>query len=177
MLQKSIFILLFLLTFAFSSYAQESCNKLTESSLGISFCAPPKWTIVLKEGRKYQTVFGEEIGGLTPTMNIQAGTFSGSLSKYVKAGVDYLLQNYKTETKATSVELESQTNFTAGSNRGFRVVYNSVYQEGLKLRTIQYAFNGKGNTKIVITATMPLSDKDVLEKVFDDAVKTIQVKK
>lgn len=176
MVKQSIFILILFLTTGLSACAQQSqdsCNKYSEPSLSVSFCAPPKWTIVKKPNEPYQKVVGEEKDGLIPNIGITSGDYNGSITEFAIKGLDYLVKNYK-EKGYTSVTVESQSEFGTKTTRGYRVVYNSEIQ-GRKLRLIQYIFAGKGNNKLVVTAYSLPSDKDVMDKVFDDAMQTFEV--
>ena len=181
MIQKTILIIILLLAFAVASNAQQttsSCdNKFSVSSIGLSFCLPSEWIVKDRDNEQSQVAYGTQSNGIFPTINIKTGIFKGALSEYVKAGVEYLLTTSKKETNAKSLEIESKKEFTAGALRGYRLVINSEHQDSYKLRTIQYAFEGKGDTKIVITCTMSPIDKERMDEFYDKTMQTLKLAK
>ena len=149
--------MLFLLVFVFGAQAQKAeCDKYSDASLGISFCAPTDWTVGTIPG-KSSVMTAETRDNFTPNINVRSAVL-----KAKPAG-------------ATKVELESQTAFTAGRAQGIKAVFSVEYQ-GLDIRTIQYYFSGRGETKIIITATILLSQADELESDIDDAIRTFEVR-
>ena len=148
----AIFIVLVLGTNA-CSQSKDLCNKFSEPSIGVSFCAPSGW-IIQKADDGYQTAFGEERNGFTPNMGVTTATAtgSGSLSEFVKKGVEGLRQNPQYLKNASSVESIDYSEFAATSVSGYKIVYDFIgVENGKKGRSIQYIFDGKGNTKIIIT--------------------------
>jgi len=172
MFKKSIITLLLLIVFGFNAYAQDKCNTYSEPSIGVTFCAPQKWTIRKREDNPYAKIFGETSNGLTPNINLQTGSFTDSLSKVTDSGVENVLKTKGTDG-ISKVELKSKSEFAADT-QGFKVVYH-IEVDGLNLRTIQYFFKGLGDTKIVVTATLPMSDADALEGIVDASLKTFKV--
>lgn len=177
MLKQSIFIFVLIIASSLSACAQQpqdSCNKYSETSLGVTFCAPLKWIIRKEAGEDYQKVFGEEKNGITPNINIVAANYDIALSELATKMKDYIVTNLYKEKGYSSINFESQSEFEAKNRRGYRMVYVPE-SKGNKLRVIQYLFAGKGNMKIVVTASSEYSDKDLKDKVFDDAMKTFEV--
>jgi hypothetical protein len=163
---------LFLLIFSSAHYAQESCNKVEETLLSISFCAPTGWTSeVDSEGDLVLT--GEKVDGLTPNIIITSEKVSESLAEYDKSQIEFLLKNYK-QTGASSMELKSQASFKAADSSGFKSVFKCIYQ-GTEIWIIQYRFSGKGDTKILFNVSIPAVAKNKLEKSIDDAMATFKV--
>ena len=179
MVKQSIFILILFaasVVSACSQQPQDSCNKYSESVIGVSFCAPTKWTIIKDAGEPFQKVVGEEKQGLVPTISIAIDNYDGSLKEFATKSLDYLKKN-SNELKQrgySSVDVENQSEFAAKSTNGYRFAYNAQHKDG-GVRLIQYVFAGKGITKIVVTAYWLPSDKDVLDKVFDDSMKTFEI--
>lgn len=179
MVKQSIFILLFFIASSLSACAQQpqdSCNKYSEPSLGVTFCAPSKWTIAKKPGATYQEVFGEEKNGITPNINVVAAVYEGELAELATKMADEIVTNLYKEKRYLSIKLENKSEFAAKTMRGYRMAFVPEAKEG-KLIVIQYLFAGKGNMKIVVTAFSEYADKDVMGKIFDDAMKTFEVSK
>ncbi|HVE56109.1 MAG TPA: hypothetical protein VNB22_04720 [Pyrinomonadaceae bacterium] len=182
MLRKSILIVTLLLLLTSASFAQQTdaaCeNEYSEPSIGISFCMPAEWITVKRDYAKFKVAYGKKSNGGYPTINLMPESFKGKLSDFVTAGVNVLLTKSIKETKnGNSLKIESRTTFTAGKLQGYKIVINSVGTDGSKMRTIQYAFSGKGDTKFVITATAAQAGKAETDKVFDDIMKTLKIKK
>jgi hypothetical protein len=179
MLKQLLFIFILLATSAFSACSQQSkqsCNKVLEQSVAISYCAPTDWSVAKMEGNEYHQLKGEKHDLLTPNLIFDADQYKGTLSEYYNSNIDYLLSNYKNVPNVDSVEVESRSDFNAGEFSGFRVVLITKHKRAV-VRTILYFFNGKGDTKISMTATFLQSEKDELDKVFDDTVKTLKFEK
>lgn len=87
---------------------------------------------------------------------------------------DYTLTTLYKEKRYSSINFESQSEFEVKTQRGYKMVYVPE-SKGNKLRVTQYLFAGKGNVKIVVTASSGYSDKDVTDKIFDEAMKTFEV--
>ncbi len=167
MLKQTIFILIVFITVGLSACAQKPqdvCNKYSEPSLHISFCAPPKWTIVKKPGVTYQEVFGEEYGS-TGNINVVAAKYERKLIDLATEMNDLIGPDYAKENGYDSAKFESRSEFSAKTAHGYRSTYISE-TKGLKIRTIQYLFSGVGEMKIVITATTSAEDKEVFDKIF-----------
>jgi hypothetical protein len=173
MLKKASIAFLFVFLLGLTSFAQETCNKVLEKEGGISYCAPLNWTVTKEAGEKYQTIFGETVNGLTPNMNIKDETAKAALSDYVELSNKNILAGVK-EIGATSIKLESQSDFAATSMRGFKVVWQ-VNVNGIKVRSVQYYFSGKNDRKYVITGTALAADKEVMDSVFDKSMKTFEL--
>jgi hypothetical protein len=173
MLKKSVVTLLFLLVLGFTSFAQKEgeCEKYTDASLGISFCAPSGWTVGSVPGKSY-VIAGASRDGLTPNINVKSAAVPGALSEIVDLSVKEILK--LKPGGADKVELKSRSAFRAGKASGFKAVFSFVVN-GINVRSVQYYFSGKEQTKIVITATLPF-DADELESDVDEAVKTFAVR-
>jgi hypothetical protein len=173
---KSIITLIFISICGITACGQktDSCNKFAEPSIGVSFCAPSGW-IIEKQYDGLQIAFGEEHDGFTPNIGFKSATINGSLSEFVKKSVEGLRKNPQV-LNVSSLDHLNYTEFSATSASGYKVIYDFT-KDGKKSRTIQYIFNGNKNTIIIFTAVMLFSDKEILEKVFDDSVKTFQLSK
>ena len=174
MLKKSIITLSFLIIFGFTVQAQDKCNRYSETSIGITFCAPTNWLIKKAEGEPYADIYGEARNGLAPNINVQAGPFKGTLSEATDSGISVVLKSKG--NGVTEIEVKSRSEFAAANTKGFKVNYDSEVR-GINIRSIQYFFSGKGDTKIVITATLLLSDVEKLESIIDESIKTLKISK
>ncbi len=177
MLKRFIFILILLTAFSLSACAQQpkdSCNKYSEPSLGVLFCAPSNWTITKESGETYQRVIGGNKNGIAPIINIMSGNFDLTLPELVTQMKDYTMTTLYKEKGYSSINFEGQSEFQAKTQRGYKIVYIPE-SNGNKLRVTQYLFAGKGKVKIVVTASSVYSDKEVMDKIFDDAMKTFEV--
>lgn len=166
----------FVFLLALNGLAQTPCKRHAEVLGGFSFCPPPGWTVMEKEGQKYQIIFGPRGETFTPNINVKDEANDYPLAAYVDASVKAILANYQT-IGATSVKLLEQTNFTT-TNRspGIRAAFRTEYK-GILIRTMQYYFNGKAGQKLVVTCTSLEADKATLDPLFDSAMKTFRVDK
>lgn len=173
MLKKASIAFLFVFLLGLTSFAQETCNKVLEKDGGFSFCAPLNWTVSREAGEKYQTIAGETVNGVSPNMNIKDEVSKIMLSDYVAASIKNILADVK-KIGASSIKLESQSDFAAASMRGFKVVWQ-VDVNGIKIRSIQYFFSGKNDRKYIVTGTALEADKEVTDSIFDKSVKTFEL--
>ncbi len=172
MLKNLIATISLLIIFGFNIYAQDKCNIYSEPSVGVTLCAPQKWTVLKKEGEPFADIFGEINKGQTPNINMRIAYIAVSLSEYVDGASDFILKN-QGRLGITNVKVKNRSDFVA-SIKGIRVVYDAEVNE-MNLRVIQYYFKGLGEAKIILTATLPLSNADELEKVVDESFKTFKV--
>ena len=179
MLKKYSYILLLVISAASLVNAQnaaDKCTTLSEPSLGLSFCVPQKWKIVKDKNDAYQKILGEVYNNLTPIMSVDVIIDKSPLPAFVAKKMDGLYRNYKNTANIASVEPARQTKFNAGKLRGYKAALGTSSQKGSKFWAIFYFFNGKDNQKIVLSALVPFGVKDELEKVLDDAVRTLKIK-
>jgi len=181
MLRESILLITLLLLFASVILAQQtkaSCeNEYSEPSVGVTFCLPSEWIIIKRDNEPFKIAYGKKSNGAYPTIVIRFDSFKGKLTEYVNEGIKYFQTKAKKELGITSIEIESNEEFTAGKLVGHKLVINSVDKNGFNFRTIQYAFSGKSDTKIVLTATAAQADKAESDKVFDDIIKSLKFEK
>lgn len=171
MLKKTFISFLFLLVLSFANYAQESCNKVDDTSLAVSLCAPAGWTSeVDSEGDT--VIMGDAISGLTPNIIITSESSPELLPEYSKFQANYLLKNYKA-LGVTSLELMSRTEFKSGIGNGFKTAFK-CFQKDNEIWIIQYHFSGAGSTKILVNVTLSLAAKNKLGKIIDDSVASLR---
>ena len=116
MLKNSIFFLILFVASGFSACGQkleESCNKYSEPSLGISFCAPPKWTIIKKPNQLYQQVNGEDKNGKSSNINVVASDYEGDLTALAVMMTNELTTNYAKDNGYSYIKFESKAEFSA----------------------------------------------------------------
>lgn len=156
--------------------AQNSCQRHVETGGGFSICIPAGWKVEEKEGQKFKFLFGTSGQRFTPNINFRDHNDSRLLDDYATAGIDYLLENYKV-VGADSVKLVKREPFTTASGAsGVKVALRSEYK-GLLVRSLQYYFNGKGDQKVIMTATALEVDQATLDPIFDEAAKSFRVEK
>lgn len=159
--------------FASAIHAQDKCDNIySEPSIGVTFCAPQKWTIIKEKSAPHAKIFGPRNDGVTVNINVQTESFIGSLSEYTDVGVEYFLK-IKGEYGLSKLEVKSKSEFAA-DKKGFKIVYDAEVK-GVNLRVIQYSFKGLGDIKIVVTAFLSSLDADALEKVVDASIKTFKI--
>ncbi len=156
--------------------AQNSCQRHVETGGGFSICIPAGWKVKEKEGQKFKLLFGTSGQHFTPNINFRDHNDSRLLADYATAGIDYLLENYK-DVGADSVKLVKREPFTtAGGASGVKATFRSEYK-GLLIRSLQYYLNGKGDQKVIMTATALEVDQATLDPIFDQAAKSFRVEK
>ena len=165
---------LLLLMFATIGLAQENCTRNTEPAGGFSMCPPPGWNIEVREGQQFHLMFAAGKPVFTPNINFKDETIAAPLDDYAQASIKTILAGTE-QLGATSIAVLEKKNFvTSSSVSGIRVAFRTEYK-GLIIRTLQYYFDGKSGTKLIVTCTALESDKDTLDQVFDTALKTFRL--
>lgn len=181
MIREPILLITLLLLFTSVILAQQTkapCeNEYSEPSIGVTYCLPSEWLIIKRDNEPFKIAYGKKSNGAYPTIVIRVESFKGKFSDYVKSGIDYFQTKAKKDFGAISVEIESKGEFTAGKLRGYKLVINTVDKNGFEFRTIQYAFSGKSDTKMVITATAAQADKTESDKTFDEIISSLKFEK
>lgn len=172
MYNKSFLALLLCLFLGTVSLAQkDGCEKYSIPSIGISFCTPTGWTIE-KKSTGNDIVKGRTRDGLTPNINVRSADYAGTISKFADGSIAEVL---KTKPEGvSSIALDSKSDFSAGKLQGVKSVYK-IDVRGYRIKSIQYFFSGRADTKIIITATLLWSDAEELEGLIDDSMKTFTV--
>ncbi|MEO8436003.1 MAG: hypothetical protein ABI596_13970 [Pyrinomonadaceae bacterium] len=156
--------------------AQDSCQRQVELVGGFSICIPEGWRVQEKEGQKFKLLFGTSGPTFTPNINFKDAIDPRPISDYATAGVDYILKNFQ-EVGATSVKLISKTPITtAAGAQGMKVAMRAEFK-GLLILSQQYYFNGKGDQKLILTATSLEADQATLDPIFDRAAKSFRLEK
>lgn len=118
-------------------------------------------------------IYGERTDGFTNNINVRGQIFSGTVAQAADSAIA-VISKLKSGG-VSNIALSSKKSFTASKKRGIKVVFKSVFQ-GRDVKTVQYYFSTKGQIKIAITATYLWSDTE-LEKMIDDSIRTLKVKK
>ena len=156
--------------------AQDSCQRHVETGGGFSICVPLGWKVEAREGQKFKLVFGPPGQRFTPNLNFRDHNDSTLIDDYATAGIDYLLEHYK-DVGADSLKLLKREPFTtAAGDSGVKVTLRSEFK-GLLVRSLQYYFNGKGDQKVIMTATALEADQVTLDPIFDQAAKSFRIEK
>lgn len=172
-MKKSIALTILILISALAGLTQTPCERYVAPAGGFSMCPPPGWTLKDREGQQYKMMFGPPSEVFNANLNFKEEVTAIALKEYVDATVDNILKNYAS-VGATSTKLVSRTEFVTDSmERGEKTNYLTDFK-GMQINTAQYIFNA-GAKKLLATFTALESDKAANEKLFDAAIKTLQI--
>jgi hypothetical protein len=166
--------LVFLVTL--TGRAQDLCQRQVEPVGGFSICIPEGWRVKEQEGQKFKLLFGTPGQYFTPNINFKDSVDPRSINDYATAAIEYLLEHYK-DVGADSVKFVKQEPFpTTSGVSGVKASYRAEFK-GLLIRSVQYYLNGKGDQKLIMTATALEVDQATLDPIFDRAAKSFRLEK
>jgi hypothetical protein len=172
-MNKTIASILLTLFLAVSGLAQAPADRYIATAGGFSLRPPTGWKLEQKEGEKYKSAFGPASEVFVPNLNFKDAVNAIALAEYADASVEYILKTYE-KFGATNLKLISRTDFVTDSKeRGVKIVFRCEYK-GMQINTAQYYFD-TGVIKLIATFTALESEKAVNDKLFDAAVKTLQI--
>jgi len=153
---------------ALNSYADQSNTTHPEAVRGFRYAIPKGWTIAEVHGLKYKMAHGITSDGFTPNIKIVDETFDGSVEDFANINLEQI--------KAKNLKNSGKSNFVTNSGiKGFKLVTETT-QGRNHLRQAFYFFNGKGGKKLVVTCSSLAKDGDTFSKLFDDSLKSFDVK-
>jgi hypothetical protein len=157
----AIFLFQSLLIFA------DTGERYFEEEGNFSICPPRDWGVVNFPGLKYKVIYSNAINGFSPNIGIIDEEYSGSLTDYMKLSVENFKKIFP------DAEILKNENFrTNNRTNGKKLVFISA-NSGRMLRQYQYIFENK-NIKICITGTVPNSEGNKFEGIFDECAKTFE---
>ncbi|MDR1219678.1 MAG: hypothetical protein LBK73_08735 [Treponema sp.] len=171
--QRSIFmtvrkltIFSFFLFLPFLIFA-DTGERYFENEGDFSICPPNGWTVVNFPGLKYKIIYTNAINGFSPNITIADEEYSASLTDYMKLSVENL------QIVAPGAEILKNENFRTNNRMNGKKLVFIFANSGRMLRLYQYIFENK-NIKICITGTVPNSEGDRFESMFDECAKTFE---
>ena len=135
---------------------------------GYSLNPPQNWIVKELPGSLYKGVFGVPVNNLTPNINIQEERYSGPMDTYV----DLSLLAIEKLMKAEKI---SQNPFSAQNIEGVKLVTHTEFND-FELTQTFYFFQNPQGQKVVVTATTGRDSGSQMDPVFDEIMRTFQVK-
>jgi hypothetical protein len=158
-----------------SSYvAQETCKRHSEPKGGFSYCPPTGWSLEERPGINFKVAMGPRSDVFTPSLIAKELDVPASLNDVVSI----MVKHYSDNPKAMGTEyvkVLNQSEFITSSKlQGIKLIFQSG-KNGLDIRTTQYFFGTKGNTKLILAFTSLEKEGEVLDRIFDESMKTLQI--
>lgn len=174
---RNLLLALFFILIAAPVYAADNtCQRHIESSGDYSLCPPDGWEIRPPGDSQYHSFFGKASGSLNPNINVYDETTDLPLKKYAEEGQKQAIK-MALDAGFKRVDIVNQSDFvTHAEEKAIRTVYSSEFK-GNQIVTVQYMFNGTRGRKIVVTCTVPESQKEKFMPICDQSLKTYRTDK
>ena len=168
--------LVLLLLLAAHVGAQEKPERYVDSAVGFSFDVPQGWAVSDVPSEKFKVVHGPRLNGFTPNIATLDDEFEGPLKDYMALSQRHLEASYK-QLGYEGVKLLRQAEFTTKAGLSGIKLTNEVKTFGKELVFAQYAFSGKGKTKLIFTCVSLAADFAVIEPICEASMKTLTIAK
>jgi hypothetical protein len=170
-MKKTVLILAALfLSYGFI-FSQSKGKEVKEAQGGFSYLIPENWLIGKIDGMDYQMVRDKAANGFAPNVNFLQEKNNYRFEEYYKLNVKQLVE-YMTDYK----EILADAFATDSGMKGKRLICSNK-QVGKNLVQAYYFFEKKDKTKIIITGSALLDDKDKYLPVFDSIAKSFKANK
>jgi hypothetical protein len=170
-MKNFLFALLLLIISSHLIYAQDKTKEVKETEGGFSYLIPADWSIGKIDGMDYQMARDKAANGFAPNVNVLQEKNSYTFSEYYRVNIKDL-KDFSSDYKEISTE-----EFTTDSGlKGKRHVCSDK-QVGKNLMHAYYFFEKKDKTKIIITGSALINDKDKYLPVFDSIAKSFKTTK
>ena len=168
-MQKKISLLLFFLLITYIPVlSQSKVKEVNEPEGGFSYFVPASWIVSSMEGMPYQIARDKPVNGFTPNINILKEKNKFTFEEYYKANIAQLKEFYTDYKEITTEEFST----TAGLKGKKHLC--SDKQVGKNLFQVFYFFESKDKSKIIITGSSLIEDKDKYLPVFDSIAKSFK---
>jgi hypothetical protein len=170
-MKKLLLLLSLVVGLTLASYGQPPCK--TYSAGVIELCQPVGWKPVEDKARKYPSIRRE--ASPTAQLSFVERTEEGTLGDFAFSGISNVFGSEK-ELEITEVRLINAGDFvTAAGEKGVRFKF-TMKSEGVDARTITFVFNLDAKTKLQVTATSTVADKN-FETEVNAAIKSMKFKR
>ena len=162
-------VLIFTLLIASPLFSQEKMKDVVEQLGGFSYSIPADWTLSKMDGMDFQIARDKISNGFYANINVLQEKNNYSFAEYFKLNLvqlkDYIAdyQEINTEDFATDSGLKGKKHICSDKQGG-----KSLYQAF-------YFFERKDKTKIIITGTSLLEEREKYAPVFDTIVKSYKL--
>jgi hypothetical protein len=154
--------------------AQAVGARLIESEGGFSFCPPAGWTAKQLPGMKYRIAYGSPVDGFAPNVNAVDEQFVGTLEAYVDNSIKALPSLYERAGMKNFRNLSKSEFTTVDNERGFKVVIESE-MNGRAVRQTFCVFAGKGDTKLLLTYSVPARGGELFDRLVEESARTFKI--
>jgi len=169
---KKTFIILIALFLSYGLvFAQNKTKEVKEVLGGFTYLIPDYWLVGKIDGMDYQMVRDRAANGFSPNVNFLQEKNNYRFEEYYKINIKQLV-DYLTDYK----EILSDVFATDSGLKGKRHICSNK-QVGKNLVQVYYFFEKKDKTKIIITGSALLDDKDKYLPIFDSIAKSFKSSK
>lgn len=150
-------------------FSQQKTKEVVESMGGFSYSIPSEWTLSKMDGMDYQIARDKISNGFYANINVLQEKNNFSFAEYIKQNIlqlkEYIAdyQEINTEDFVTDTGIKGKKH-TCSDKQGGKSLYQSFY-----------FFEKKDKTKIIITGTSLLEDREKYAPVFDAIVKSYKL--
>lgn len=148
-------------------FNKRDAPRYFESEGGYSFVPPRGWEMRTMPNLRYQAAIGPPARGFAPNINILDEVAKVSLDEYVKSNLVQLKTLFPKHRVLTQ-----DTTRTDDGLEARRVVFANELN-GTHLRQTAY-FLERGTTKFVVTCSVPATDGEDYDDVFEKCLKTFR---
>jgi len=171
MIRKSILLIALFLLGTTNHDAKPSVARYVDLENGSSFNIPTGWTIEEIPGQNHKIVVGPAKDDFTPSMNVVAAYFTGSLDDYVAANLRILPKVYEGAGRRDFKILNQSDFFTRNKQRAVKVV-TQFEMNGRLLRQTGYFFQGQRGTMLLVACSVLSEGGEAFDQVFEDSMMT-----
>lgn len=171
-MQKNITALsFFLLILYIPVFSQSKVKEVLEPEGGFAYSIPYDWTVARIDGMPYQIARDKAVGGFAPNINILQEKNKFTFPEYIKANIAQLKEFISEYT-----EISSEDFVSAAGLKGKKHTCSDK-QVGKNLFQAFYFYETKDKSKVIITGSCLIGDKEKYLPVFDSIAKSFKTVK
>lgn len=170
-MKKLLFVLPLIVAATVAAFGQPPCK--TYAVAAVELCQPVGWKPVEDKTRKYPSIRRET--SPTAQLSFMERTEEGSLGDFAFSGISNVFGSEK-ELEISEVRLINAGDFvTTSGEKGVRFKF-TMKSEGVDAQSLTFVFNLDAKTKLQVTATGTLADKN-FETEVNTAIKSMKFKR
>lgn len=174
-MKLSASLVLILLLTAYAG-AQEKPERYADAGGGFAFDVPHGWAVSSVPSEKFKVVHGPRMNEFVPNIATVDDEYAGLLTDYMALSQAHFEKSYK-QLGYDGVRKVRQAEFTTKSGLVGVKLTNEVRAFGKELVFSQYAFGGKGKTKLIFTCGALAADFATVEPLCEASMKSLTVEK
>lgn len=170
MKRNFLFLLFLIILFPPIIQGQALQKTIIETEGNFSYSVPADWSVTKIEGMEYQMVQKKE-AGFSPNMNFHRETNKYKFDEYIKLNIADMKQYVSNFS-----ELKNEEFITDSKLKGKKFICSSTLG-GKNLMQVIYFLEAKDKSKILITGSSLIEDREKYSPLFDGIVKSFKTTK